>query len=200
MTERLGNRSANTLPGQAPSYTLRAGWDLQRLKFALRAVEQGWSPSCENRPAEEGEWGVLKVGCVNGAEFDPAENKALPPDLEPVPSLEVKPGDILMSRANTRELPGSAVLVKQTPSRLLLCDKLYRLKINPAVVDPSFFVLALSSRVARDQLERDATGASSSMQNIAQSVVRELVLPLPPLEEQCRGNPGRPAHASAGTA
>jgi type I restriction enzyme, S subunit len=162
----------------------RSGWRVQRLKFALRALEQGWSPSCENRPAEEGEWGVLKVGCVNGAEFDPMENKALPADLQPIPSLEIRSGDILMSRANTRELLGSAALVRDTPPRLLLCDKLYRLTIDPAVVDASFLVWALGSRFARDQLERDATGASSSMQNIAQSVVRELLLPMPDLEEQ----------------
>lgn len=159
-------------------------WRVQRLKFALRSLEQGWSPACDSRPAEKDEWGVLKVGCVNGTEFDPTENKALPSDLQPIRVLEIRPGDILMSRANTRELLGSAVLVRNPPPQLLLCDKLYRLKINPAVIHPSFLVWALSSRAARDQLERDATGASSSMQNIAQSVVRELVLPLPPLEEQ----------------
>jgi type I restriction enzyme S subunit len=30
----------------------------------LKYLEQGWSPACENRLADEEEWGVLKVGCV----------------------------------------------------------------------------------------------------------------------------------------
>src|SRR5262249_34466462 len=83
--------------GEMPSQ-----WEATRLKFWLRGIEQGWSPSCENRPAELHEWGVLKVGCVNGTQFDPDEQKALPPELEPIPALEIKEGDVLMSRANTR--------------------------------------------------------------------------------------------------
>jgi type I restriction enzyme S subunit len=47
-----------------------AHWRIERLKFQLsRQIEQGWSPQCENRLADEDEWGVLKVGCVNGATF-----------------------------------------------------------------------------------------------------------------------------------
>jgi type I restriction enzyme S subunit len=94
--------------GETPS-----PWEVRRLKFCLRGIEQGWSPACENRPAELHEWGVLKVGCVNGTAFNPDEQKALPPDLEPIPELEIKPGDVLMSRANTRELLGSASVVGQ---------------------------------------------------------------------------------------
>src|SRR5207302_10121031 len=69
-------------------------WEVRRLKFCLRSIEQGWSPTCENRPAEQDEWGVLKVGCVNGIKFNPNENKALPSETEPIPELEIKPGDV----------------------------------------------------------------------------------------------------------
>src|SRR5205085_2864439 len=125
----------------------------------------GWSPSCENRVADADEWGVLKVGCVNGTAFNENENKALPKDLKPIPGLEIKLGDILMSRANTRELLGSASIVRNVRPRLLLCDKLYRLRINQEILLPDFFVLIMRSSTVRFQLERDATGASSSMQN-----------------------------------
>jgi type I restriction enzyme S subunit len=82
--------------GEIPSQ-----WEAIRLKFCMHEIEQGWSPACENRPAELNQWGVLKVGCVNGTQFNPEEQKALPPDLEPPPALEIKQGDVLMSRANT---------------------------------------------------------------------------------------------------
>jgi type I restriction enzyme S subunit len=159
-------------------------WKTKRVKHCLKLIEQGWSPSCENRIAEDDEWGVLKVGCVNGAEFNPDENKALPADLEPCQELEIKPGDVLMSRANTRELLGSTSVIKSVRPRLLLCDKLYRLKVNVSVVNSDYLVLSLGSTVARFQMERDATGASSSMQNIGQDTVQNLVLPLPDLVEQ----------------
>ncbi len=161
-----------------------AHWEVKRMKFCLASIEQGWSPTCENRPAEIDEWGVLKVGCVNGIEFHANENKALPAETQPISDLEIKQGDVLVSRANTRELLGSASVVKQVRPHLLLCDKLYRLKILPDTVNSIYLVLAMGSSTIRFQLERDATGASNSMQNISQSTILNLVIPLPDLSEQ----------------
>ena len=79
-------------------------WDVKKVKHLTRSIEQGWSPQCEGYPAETGsEWGVLKVGCVNGGTFSSSENKVLPPELEPIPALEIVCGDLLISCANTRK-------------------------------------------------------------------------------------------------
>lgn len=161
-----------------------AHWELLRLKHLLRSVEQGWSPQCENRVAEPDEWGVLKVGCVNGTEFDELENKALPTTERPRPNLEIRAGDLVMSRANTRELLGSISYVERVRPKLLLCDKLYRLRPDTSRVSPKYLEILMRSSLVRFQFERDATGASDSMQNIGQDTVRELLLPLPPLNEQ----------------
>jgi type I restriction enzyme S subunit len=149
-----------------------------RLKFLLDSIEQGWSPECDNVTAQDGEWGVLKTGCVNGAVFNPGENKRLPAIVDPIPEYEVRPGDVLMSRANTTELVGSAAYVRETPPRLLLCDKLYRLTAKPRVVQPRFLAWFLASATARSQLEPEATGTSGSMQNIGQDTVRDLWMPM----------------------
>lgn len=161
-----------------------AGWEVKRLKYCLLSLDQGWSPQCENRPAEGNEWGILKVGCVNGNTFDPTENKALPDDLEPIESLIVCLGDVLISRANTRELVGSAAVVSQDHPNLLLCDKLYRLRIDPKQSTPEYVTLILRTPMVRVQMEVDATGASQSMQNISQSTIRNLVFVFPPVPEQ----------------
>jgi type I restriction enzyme S subunit len=162
-------------------------WESVRFKHVLDEVEQGWSPECENRRAEDDEWGVLKVGCVNGIAFDETQNKALPVDMTPREQLEVRAGDVLMSRANTRELLGSAARVPEgIRPRLLLSDKLYRLHLDRARVDARYVVMALESSLSRYQLERAATGASASMQNISQTTVRDVRIPVPSLEEQRR--------------
>ena len=157
-----------------------------RLKYLLSRMEQGWSPMCDNVPAEGDEWGVMKAGCANGSQFDPTQNKRLPPDVTPATEYEIKVGDVIMSRANTTELLGSAALVKQTPPRLLLCDKLYRLVIDEQKASPEFLVHWLRSTDARCQMETEATGASASMQNIGQDTVRNLKLKVPSLAEQRR--------------
>ena len=161
-----------------------AGWRVTAFKRALISMGQGWSPQCESQPAQPGEWGVLKVGCVNGTKFDSSENKALPPELEPDQTCVLHKGDVLMSRANTKELVGMAALVEEDYPQLMLCDKLYRLELRHDWVLPAYAVLALRSDTSRRQIELGASGASSSMQNISQDVVRGLVVAFPPLEEQ----------------
>jgi len=165
--------------GEVPKH-----WGVKRLRFGVQRIEQGWSPQCDNQPAEDDAWGVMKVGCVNGDEFDALENKALPPELEPMVEYELQPKDILVSRANTKELLGSAAIVPtDVRPKLLLCDKLFRLRPE-AGVDEEFLTCYLRTPAARYQYEREATGSSGSMQNIGQGTLKNLVVTFPPLAEQ----------------
>jgi type I restriction enzyme S subunit len=160
-------------------------WEVSRIRFMTHKIEQGWSPPCHNQSAEPDEWGVLKAGCVNGENFDETENKALPDELEPKYHYEIRDGDILMSRANTKELLGSAAISINPRKKLLLCDKLYRLSVGEDV-DRRYLIRLLRSSIARFQYERDATGSSGSMQNIGQDTIKDLTFPVPPLSEQIR--------------
>jgi type I restriction enzyme, S subunit len=160
-------------------------WPALRFRRALLRLEQGWSPSCHARVADGDEWGVLKAGCVNGGRFVETEHKALPAEESPLPELEVRPGDLLMSRANTRELLGSVALVPEGGrARLLLCDKLFRISVDERVFDKRFLVYAMAAAGVRAQLEAAATGSSASMQNIGQASVKDLLLPAPSVTTQ----------------
>ena len=159
-------------------------WRVERLKLHLHGIEQGWSPICDNVPAAPEEWGVLKAGCVNHWEFDPSQNKRLPDDTAPRPRYEICRGDVVMSRANTTNLLGSIVYVGEVRPHLLLCDKLYRLGVNDLTLNKRYLVAVLQTPTGRYEFERDATGTSNSMQNIGQDSVRNLWLPVPPIDEQ----------------
>ena len=165
--------------GQIPAH-----WNLNRLKFLFTKMEQGWSPQCFNYEATAETWGVLKVGCVNHAVFIESENKQLPPELNPLIDYKIHVGDILISRANSIELVGSAALVKDITKNLLLCDKLYRVRPVLAKIIPEYMILLLRSTFARIWIQNGANGASPSMQNIGQDVIKNLVVPLPSLREQ----------------
>lgn len=170
--------------GSAVIERLPAHWAIKRLRFVTTGIEQGWSPQCDNAMADEDAWGVMKVGCVNGHRFDPSENKALPAGLEPMPEYELQAGDILVSRANTKELVGSAAVVpKGVRAKLMLCDKLFRIKPGPDVHE-DFLTYFLRTPAARFHYERDATGASGSMQNIGQDTLKDLHVPVPSRDEQ----------------
>ncbi len=166
--------------GEVPEH-----WEVKPAKRVIGSIEQGWSPQCENYSVDGGEgWGVLKVGCVNGGVFRFTENKSLPVELDPRPELAILNDDLLVSRANTRELVGSAAVADQDYPNLLLCDKLYRLRVDRKEAHPQFLSFFLGSQEARSQIELEASGASNSMLNISQSVILELPCPVPPADEQ----------------
>ncbi|HEY9777215.1 MAG TPA: restriction endonuclease subunit S [Planktothrix sp.] len=168
-----------------PPYHVPRGWSWIRLRELVAFSEAGWSPSCENRPKSAEEWGVLKVSAVSWGKFLPAENKALPADLPPRKEAEVQKGDFLISRANTAELVARSVVVDDVPPRLLMSDKIVRLRLV-ASVDPHYINLYNSCRFARAYYERVAGGTSSSMKNVSREHILDLILALPPVAEQKR--------------
>ncbi len=157
------------------------------LNYYVSELENGKSPQCEARSANEDEWGVLKVGAVSFGVFDETENKALPDYMEPQMQYEVKSGDFLMIRANTKELVGACTFVKTVRPRLLLSDKVFRFHFREGrELDLSFLDHMLKSPAVRSQIEIMATGTSPTMKNISKAKVLSIKVPSYPLEEQKR--------------
>lgn len=184
LVEALVAPSGNSIVLRGETRSPPSAWHEVRLGDVLTGIDAGWSPACEPDAAGANEWGVLKVSCASWGEFLPGENKRLPRKLEPRPELQVRPGDLLMSRANTKDLVGRAVLVRETPPRLLLSDKLLRLSVKPDAAAPAFINLVLASKRVRELIEDSATGSSKSMKNISQDAVRALPVTLPPVAVQ----------------
>lgn len=101
--------------------------DQRELGSLLYGIEAGKNMRCEERPPTEGERGVVKVSAVTWGRFDPTESKTLPSDYSPPEKARIRPGDLLISRANTLELVGAVALVEQEPRGLYLSDKILRL-------------------------------------------------------------------------
>jgi len=156
-----------------------------RLGRTLRGLEQGWSPQAEAVPAALDEWGVMRAGCVNGGVFREDDNKRLPDGLEPETRYEIRPGDLLMSRASgSLDLIGSvAVVPSSVRGRLLLCDKVYRL--SPDVGwSSSFLATTLRSHKNRELIRLGVSGAEGMANNLPSGVIRGLVVPNVPLGQQ----------------
>jgi type I restriction enzyme S subunit len=97
----------------------------------------------------------------------------------------VHEGDLLMSRASgSRDLVGSVALVRRCRPRLLLCDKVFRLHVNPGSAHKAFLAYSLNSRFARWQIEILLSGGSGLANNIAQALVKDLVVVAPTIDEQ----------------
>lgn len=155
------------------------------LSEVISDLQNGWSPKCLGWKVEENEWGVLKVGAVSFGWFDESENKALPANLKPRKHYEVKSGDLIISRANIPQYVGACALVGEIRSKLMLCDKLFRViwKQNSTIL-PEYLNEILKIPHLRWQIENNLTGASPTMKNISKPALMALQFPLPPLSVQ----------------
>ncbi len=165
--------------GQVPKH-----WSVASIRRIVKRIEQGWSPECIGRPAEQDEWGVVKSGCVNRGVFVEQENKALPEALDPILEYEIHPGDVLMSRASgSPELVGSTAYITATRPKLMLSDKIFR--IHPeSTIERKFFVAVFNSRVMRAQIESAISGAEGLANNLPQSAMKNFLCVIPPISEQ----------------
>jgi type I restriction enzyme S subunit len=157
------------------------GWPRVKLREVVPQIDSGSSPVCEGRPAQEEEWSVLKLGSVSYGTFDPTENKAFLGDTSSTRRAEVRAGDFLLSRKNTKELVGASVVVRDTPPRRLLPDLIFRLHLDSTRIDAEYLNALLRNRSKRPQVVSLASGSASSMANISQSRLLNLSIELPPL-------------------
>ncbi|HBW2202505.1 restriction endonuclease subunit S [Klebsiella pneumoniae] len=166
--------------------TVPKHWVVLSLRYVIRTLEQGKSPECEARLAENDEWAVLKTGCVNGGIYSEKEHKALPSHISPHVSFEVKRGDLLMSRASgSRNLIGAVAYVHETRQKLLLSDKIFRLILEPNI-DPQYLSLLMSSRPLRVQVEQAINGAEGLANNITKESIKSFAIVLPDVQEQLK--------------
>ena len=149
-------------------------------EFIVR-IEAGLNVKALGRPPETGETGIVKVSAVTWGEFDEQASKTLPPEATFDGAGIITPGDFLFSRANTLELVGAPVIVKHCTRRLLLSDKVLRIRLVGRV--DRWIEIFLKSPYGRQQIEAFSTGNQLSMRNISQENIRRIVIPLPPEEE-----------------
>lgn len=158
-------------------------WEVQKLGALLKDIHQGWSPDCESDPADIGCWGVLKTTAVVWHGYQDFENKALPEKLQARDHLEIKAGDILMTRAGPNSRVGVLSYVRKTREKLMLSDKIYRL-VPSEKMDGRFLCHALASGPTQQHLSNLKTGMAESQTNISQEIVKALLAFVPSKIEQ----------------
>lgn len=152
----------------------------------LERIEAGRSFRCHGHPASIDKWGVIKVSAMTWGDFREGENKEVLDEAHVDERWEIQAGDLLISRANTADYVGAAVLVQEARPKLLLSDKSLRLVPKAAEASPAWLCCALNARASREQMSALATGTSDSMRNLSQDKIRAVRLRVPPLDEQER--------------
>ena len=183
LTEELGRSIFLDMFGDP--VTNPKGWEIKKLRSVIQSIDAGWSANGEEKKCEEDEWGVLKVSAVTSGKFKPFEHKSVGknPNFSKSPIIPKK-GDLLFSRANTRELVAATCIVEQDYERIFLSDKLWRISALENLITPEYLKFLLTYQRYRDLLTKQATGTSGSMLNISQGKLLDMNAPIPDIETQ----------------
>ena len=159
------------------------GWEVKSLSFGITSITSGWSAKGESFSCQNDELGVLKISSVTTGTFKPEENKLVHAEDIPDGKTLIFPrrGDLLFSRANTRELVAASCIVPEDHDNVFLPDKLWNIKTDQNFYLPEFLNYLLWQPRFKDKLTSQATGTSGAMLNISKAKFESTEAIYPPV-------------------
>ncbi|MGS2642475.1 restriction endonuclease subunit S [Streptosporangium sp. G12] len=137
-------------------------------------------------PIESEAWtGVrmLGLGCLTPYGFNPIQLKNAPSSVTADHVATLREGDLLISRANTRELVGLAGIYRDVGTPCIYPDLMMRIRPSNRCSTEFLGAVLMSTRVRR-HVRALAQGTSESMVKISAATVYGIPIPLPEFEEQ----------------
>lgn len=159
-------------------------WPESVVANLVSSIESGWSAPSSDRDLSNQDLAVLKVSAVSTGWFLPEEAKSVDRENVDRPLVFPRRGDLLFSRANTRELVAACCLVDKDIDNRFLPDKLWRITADPRQATNEYLCYLFKHPAFRHQLTKQATGTSGSMLNISQAKLLGTTAPLPPFALQ----------------
>lgn len=157
----------------------------KKISDCILEMGQGWSPKCEkDNTVDDNKWAVIKTSAIQPFNFIYEENKLLPKHLLPREKHELEIGDVLITRAGPKNRCGVCCMVRKTKSKLLNCDKVYRIKVNTKIIMPEYLESVLNSPEFIKEINLCKTGGNDSGLNLTQERFLTIQIPVPELEIQ----------------
>lgn len=159
-------------------------WPVSSVANMVSSVESGWSAPSSDRDLNDQDLAVLKVSAVSTGWFLSEEAKPVDRAIVDRPLVFPRRGDLLFSRANTRELVAACCLVEEDVDNRFLPDKLWRVTADLKQATNEYLCYLFRHPAFRHELTKQATGTSGSMLNISQAKLLNTPAPLPPVALQ----------------
>jgi type I restriction enzyme S subunit len=131
---------------------------------------------------------ILRIGAVRPLALDWSDVRYAPVDVED-PAIArglLTEGDLLFTRYNGNPaFVGACALVGRVPGPVLHPDKLIRVAIDRRAVEPAYVAIAASAGWSREFISA-ATKTTAGQAGISGGELKQVPVPLAPLEEQAR--------------
>lgn len=159
-------------------------WEVRAVRTLLREPLKNGHSARETQNPD----GVrtLTLSAVTYNDFSPSNTKLTVADPNKVRDLWLKPGDILVERANTIEFVGLSALYKGPENYAIYPDLMIRVRCREEEVIPGYLVEYLRTDRCRKYFRDNASGTAGSMPKISQGVVEQALIPIPSFGEQRR--------------
>jgi type I restriction enzyme, S subunit len=162
-----------------------SNWDEVKVADVIERHFCGPSPDCEERPVfDDAEWGVLKTTAITWSGWNQVAHKVLPRSYWGRESVEVKAGDVLVTKAGPRHRVAVVTHVPATRRQLVVSGKMIGLRPRNDLVLPEILAGLLALREPQKYIHDRTTGMAESQVNFANDVLLETPLRLPPKAEQ----------------
>jgi type I restriction enzyme S subunit len=157
-------------------------WGVQRLGDLTSLIQYGTSeraiPDAEGVP-------VLGIPQVVRGRIELVNLRYLPRNARGLSKLSLYPGDLLFVRTNaTRANIGSCSLYQGDPEEAVFASYLIRVRLKGDALLPEFVHAYTWSDTGQTFLSGRATGAADGKFNINSQTLRDVLVPVPPSEEQ----------------
>jgi len=172
----LPNISPDVIPFEIPN-----GWEWCRLGSLLEEKPRN---GVSLKPVDyETKAKTLKLSATSSGTFDGTQTKYLDLDVEADSYLWLRDGDILIQRANSLDLVGTAAVYRGAENEFIYPDLM--MKCRTVFAESTDFVHhVLSAKHTRNYFKEKASGSAGNMPKVNQETVTYALIPLPPLAEQ----------------
>lgn len=174
LTRGIGHtRFKQTVIGEIPE-----GWEVAALRSLLASSTYGLNTAME---AEPNGIPILRMGNIQDSEISLSGLKYAVLDNDTKTKYNIRRGDILFNRTNSRELVGKVAIAREDLNASF-ASYLIRLRVN-GDHDP-FFVHSVLSSPQYQSLLRSISTPGASQANINATKLGNVLLPVPKIEEQ----------------
>ena len=160
-----------------------AHWVVRKMKTFVESVSSGLSAVTSDTSADESGKYVLRTSAVSSGIFKSEEVKSVLTNAVDRLICPVERDTLVMSRMNTASMVGYCAYVADEYPDYFLPDKLWKIHTKSTLMAKYAWFL-INAPVSHDWFASVATGTSLSMLNISLSDFYNLVVAVPPVEEQ----------------
>lgn len=164
-------------------FELPEGWEWTRIGDATLFTEYGMSEM-----TYEGIKGipVIKMGDIQNGTVILEGQKMVPSNVEGLPSLFLKNGDLLYNRTNSAELVGKTGIFEGEDNKYTFASYLIRIRCSEEHGFSRFLNLSMNEPSFRKTQIEPHLKQQCGQANVNGTILKSMIVPLPPLAEQHR--------------